>query len=72
MQRINLIFGIVMGIIYLIAGGFIFASSPVLLSDLDPLYRKILGLLIILYGTFRFFKVYKKYNEYKNEGSDAD
>ena len=70
MQRINLIFGVMMGILYLAAGGFIFISAA-LLPNMDPLYRKILGLIICLYGIFRFYKVIKSYNEYKTEDYDA-
>lgn len=56
--RINLVFGIIMGLVYITAGLFVYFSDGLHFSQ--DYHKKVLGAVIVVYGFFRFYKVYKK------------
>lgn len=58
-----------MGIIYLAAGTFIIVSAHFL--NLEPYQRVLFGAIIIAYGIFRAYKVFRK-NSDQEDDDDED
>lgn len=65
-DKFSLISGIIMVLVYFGVGVFIFLSDAIL-SNIAESNRKIFGIAICIYGTYRGYKAYKKYVEIKNE-----
>jgi uncharacterized membrane protein (DUF485 family) len=55
-QRFLFILGLVMFAFYVILGGMLIFGN-VVLNQLQPLYRILLGCLLIVYGLIRFWRV---------------
>lgn len=57
-SKLNLAFGIIMGLVYITAGLLVLFSDVFNFSQ--DYHKKLLGSVIVVYGFYRFYKVYKK------------
>ena len=70
-EKLNILFGIAMILIYFSVGiVIIFINS--ILPSMEDTYKKLFGLIIIIYGLYRGYKVYSYINDIKEDSSGAD
>lgn len=69
-NKVALVFGIVMGIVYIGVGVLIYFGD--FLYFQQAMLKNALGILFVLYGIFRFYRVYKKYSEQIEETNNED
>lgn len=72
LRRVSLIFGVVMGFLYIIAGALFFYYAKLLMPSFGLTNKKAAAVVVVLYGFFRFYKVYRKYNEHYPEDEDNE
>jgi positive regulator of sigma E activity len=53
-------FSLVMTLIYPVLGLILYFSRPDQIAIADPKTKKIVGIILILYGIFRFYRNYKR------------
>ena len=53
-------FSLVMTLIYPVLGLILYFSRPDQIAIADPRTKKIVGIILILYGIFRFYRNYKR------------
>jgi hypothetical protein len=72
-QKLNILFGIIMVLIYLTMG-FLIIFFDAILHNLERTYKNLFGILIIVYAVYRIYKVYTYFGEVKeiNSGLDDD
>ena len=62
--------GAFMALIYVAAGLFLLLQSDKFAGTLPPHYFLVLGGMLVVYGAFRGYRVYKKYFEPQHENDD--
>lgn len=69
MKHFTKIFDLVRAVLYLFLGCFLLLNKQVL-STIVPLYKVILAIILILYGTYRLYQVYiKHFTKQQDENS---
>jgi surface polysaccharide O-acyltransferase-like enzyme len=59
-RKIMKYFGLFMAVVYGLIGAFVM-MLPDDLFGIAPLQKKMVGILFVLYGLFRFYKTYRQY-----------
>jgi hypothetical protein len=70
-QKLNILFGIIMVLIYFTLGlVVIFIDS--ILPNMEDTYKKLFGIVIIIYAFYRIYRVYAYFAEAKEKNSEFD
>ena len=64
-------FTLIMSLIYPALGLFLFFSSPNQVA-MDPTMKKILGVVLVVYGVVRFLRTYQRYFKTRNRFDNED
>jgi hypothetical protein len=72
-QKLNILFGVIMVLIYFTMGIAVLSINAILQSW-DVTYKMLFGILILIYAIYRIYKVYTYYSEAKvnNSGIEDD
>ncbi|HSI90345.1 MAG TPA: hypothetical protein VK927_04470 [Adhaeribacter sp.] len=70
-QKFVKIFTLLMSLVYPALGIFIFFSSQEQVN-LDPTIKKILGVILVIYGGLRFYRTYQRHQQQKNRLRDKE
>jgi hypothetical protein len=62
-------FTLAMTLVYPVVGLFLYFSRPHQIA-LPAQTKMILGIMLVLYGIFRFYRTYQKYFKHRNEADD--
>ena len=70
-EKVNILFGIIMVLIYFTAG-IVIMFIETILPNVEGSYKMWFGLVILIYGIYRLYKVYTYINQIKEESSGVD
>lgn len=63
-EKLNILFGVIMFVVYLFVG-FLILFSNFFLPNVEDTYKKLFGAIIVIYALYRMYKVYLYYNRAK-------
>ncbi|MEI7811323.1 MAG: hypothetical protein WCJ01_02735 [Ignavibacteria bacterium] len=69
-SKITIVFGVIMGFIYIAVGVLVYFSD--ILHFSQDYQKRILGGIIVVYGCYRFYRVYKKSSDRNQNYEGAD
>jgi len=71
LQKFLKYFTLVITLLYPIVGLFLYFSRPDQIAMVDQNTKRIVGIILILYGIFRFFRAYRRSSGHKS-GPDLE
>jgi hypothetical protein len=70
-EKLNILFGVIMVIIYFTVG-FLLTFINSVFTNIDETYKRLFGIIIIIYAFYRMYRVYSYYGRIKENNSVAN